>query len=79
MKTVIIGNGVAAVSAVEAIRKRDRNCEITVLSKEGEIAYTPCFLARYVSGEIGKDKLYMRESNFYDENQINTQIGRAHV
>ncbi|GBE01937.1 NADH-dependent phenylglyoxylate dehydrogenase subunit epsilon [bacterium BMS3Bbin06] len=77
MKTVIIGNGVAAVSAVEAIRKRDRNCEITVLSKEGEIAYTPCFLARYVSGEIGKDKLYMRESNFYDENQINTLFNVA--
>jgi len=72
MRIVIIGNGAAAVSAVETIRKRDRECEITIVSKEGGRAYTPCFLARYVSGEIGRDKLYMRGSRFYDENRVDT-------
>ncbi len=77
MKIVIVGNGAAAISAVEAIRKRDRDSEITILSKEAERAYTPCFLAQYVSGEIGKNKLHMRVSNFYDENQIDTLFNIA--
>ncbi len=72
MKIIIAGNGAAAISAVEAIRERDKKCEITVLSKEGERAYTPCFLAQYVGGEIGKNKLYMRESNFYDVKRVDT-------
>lgn len=75
MEIVIIGNGPAAISAVEAIRRIDRDIGITIVSKEGEPAYTPCFLFRYVSGEIGKEKLYMREGNFYDLNNVKTLLG----
>lgn len=77
MKIVIIGNGPAAISAIEAIRQFDMDCEITIISKEGEPAYTPCFLHRYVSGEIGKERLYMREDDFYDRKRIRTIFGVA--
>ncbi len=75
MKAVIIGNGAAAIGAIEAIREKDGGCEITVLAKESEPAYTPCFLAQYVAGEVGKEKLYMRPADFYEKNRINTLLG----
>jgi len=77
MRIIIIGNGAAAISAVEAIRRWDRDCVVTIVSKEREPAYTPCFLSSYLSGEIGKDRLYIRDSRFYDDNKIETIFGNA--
>ena len=39
MRYVIIGNGVASVGAIEAIRKRDKEGSITVLADEDR----PCY------------------------------------
>ncbi|MBI5199179.1 MAG: NAD(P)/FAD-dependent oxidoreductase, partial [Nitrospirae bacterium] len=69
--------GIAAISAVEAIRQLNRDCEITIVSKEREPAYTPCFLYRYVTGEIEKKRLYIRGDDFYDANRIKIISGAA--
>lgn len=70
MKFVIAGNGPAAISAIEAIRKSDRISEIVLISRENEQAYSPCFLYHYLSGEISKDKLYIKERDFYEKNDV---------
>jgi len=75
MKIVIAGNGPAAISAIEAIRASDRASEIIVLSKEKEQAYSPCFLYYYVSGEITKEKLYIKEEDFYEKNNVHLLAG----
>jgi len=75
MKTVIIGNGPAAVSAVEAIRSVDGTSGITMISRESWPAYTPCFLSRYLAGEIGKKGLFMRDDDFYEKNDVRTIFG----
>ena len=75
MKAVIIGNGAASIGAMETLRQNDGGCEITVLAKESGPAYTPCFLAQYVAGEIGKEKLFMRRADFYENNRINSMLG----
>lgn len=75
MKAAIIGNGAAALSAIEAIRGVDGACEVTVVSKEKDQAYTPCFLANFVAGEIAREKLYMRGESFYEDNRINALLG----
>ena len=35
MKIIIIGNGVAGISAVEAIRSKDKNSEIIIMFRIG--------------------------------------------
>lgn len=65
MKIVIIGNGPAAVHAVEEIRKSNKEYFITMASKEEELSYNPCFLAHFVSGVMPKENLYTRSSAFY--------------
>ncbi len=76
MDCVIIGNGPAGISAVEAIRRYDGGCRITLVSAEDEPAYTPCFLHRYLSGDVEKERLYMREGDFYEERMVETLLGR---
>jgi len=75
VNVVIVGNGTAAVSAVEAIRKNGDNSDITIVSKEKEPAYTPCFLPKYISGEIKKEGLHIRGDRFYEENRVEVLLG----
>jgi len=77
MKILIIGNGPAAVSAVEAIRAADRASSITMVAREAGPAYAPSFLSRYLAGEIGKERLLMRDEDFYENNDARTLFGIA--
>jgi NADH-dependent fumarate reductase subunit D len=59
MRIVIVGNGPAAISAVEAIRTHQRmlelnDIEIWMLSKETTPAYAPMFLTDYIMGKLEK-------------------------
>lgn len=75
MNIIIAGNGPAAISAVEAIREIDRVSSITLLSREKERAYSPCHLYHYISGDISRDKLYIKEDDFYEKNNVNILFG----
>jgi NAD(P)H-nitrite reductase large subunit len=77
MRVVMVGNGAAAVSAIEALRETDTESEVIVLSAEVGGAYTPCFLAKYVAGEIGTDKLALRSDDFYEEHRVELRTGVA--
>ena len=62
---LIIGNSIAAISAVEALRKIDPNGSITIVTKEGEPAYSPVLTPNYIAGELPLERLYLREKAFY--------------
>lgn len=77
MRIVIVGNGPAALAAVEAIRETDSGSEITVLSGEAERAYTPCFLAKYVAGAVEEADLALRSDDFYEKHGVKLLTGKA--
>lgn len=72
MHYVIIGNGGAGVSALQAIREIDKKSDITIISREKYPAYSPCSLPNLVGGEIDKPKIFRFDSNFY--NQLNANF-----
>ncbi len=76
MKIVIIGNGPAAVGAVEVIRELDQTCEIVMIAKEDEPFYSPCPLAEYVEGLVSRQHLFMRDENFYRDLNVTTMFGQ---
>lgn len=51
MKYAIVGDGIAGVSAIEAIRRIDRAGSITLVSREKEGPYARCLLADVVAGQ----------------------------
>ena len=77
MRHVIVGNGPAALSAVEALRRADPACDITVVAGEKARAYTPCFLARFVSGEMAEEKLALKNEDFYEKHRVTLLSGVA--
>lgn len=76
MQIVIIGNGPAAIAAAETLREQDRSCGIVMLSKESVPFYSPCPLAEYVEGSVPKERLFLRDPDFYARNAIDIRYGR---
>lgn len=77
MNIVIVGNGPAALSAVEAIRETDKASDVTIISPEDGCAYTPCFLGKFVAGAIEADGLALKCADFYETHGVKLLTGRA--
>jgi nitrite reductase (NADH) large subunit len=75
LKVVIIGAGIAGVSAAEAIRRSAPNAEITLVSNELELPYYRLNLTRYLAGEVPPDQLPLHPESWYSENQIHLLRG----
>lgn len=70
MKFVILGNGAASIAAAEKLRQLDEACAITVVSIEDMPVYTKFMLPDYIGGKIARNKLILRDKNYYDKNRI---------
>lgn len=73
---VIIGNSAAGIAAVEAIRLRDKESKVIVISDEGYPAYCRCLISYFLSGEVKEDKLLYRPESFYKENNIELYLNK---
>ncbi|OGZ96622.1 MAG: hypothetical protein A2847_00835 [Candidatus Sungbacteria bacterium RIFCSPHIGHO2_01_FULL_50_25] len=67
---LIIGGGIAGVGAAEAIRSRDRDGTIAILSAEPYRLYSRVLLPRYVRGEIERDRMFLRKEGDYQKERI---------
>jgi len=73
---VIIGNGIAGNSAVSAIRQYDKDVDITMISGETSPLYSPCAFYKCLSGEIEKEKLFLKKSEDYSEDGVKVVFGQ---
>ncbi|MFC1658237.1 NAD(P)/FAD-dependent oxidoreductase [Candidatus Omnitrophota bacterium] len=76
---VIIGNSAAGISAAEAIRSKDRESKISVISNEDYQAYCRCLISYYLAGEISEKELIYRPESFYKENALNLLLNQKVV
>ena len=76
-KYVIIGAGIAGVSAAEAIRREDPAGQITLLSVERELPYARPMLSKapLLSWEL--KKLALHKAEWYREQKIDLRLGAA--
>lgn len=77
MKYVIVGNGPAAVGAVEAIRLRDAEGSITLFSKEPEHTYSRPLISYLLLGRTDEDRMRYRSGSFYTDNRVDFRRGVA--
>ncbi len=71
MKVVIVGNGPAAASAVEAFRKVDRQSEIILLSDEEHPTYAPNCMENVIRDDILPEALFYKGGErFYETNRV---------
>ena len=76
---VIIGNSAAALSAVETIIKSDSNSSVTMICDEKGPAYSRVLISYLISEEMTKERMYLKDMNFYKMNNIKTIFGNRAV
>lgn len=67
---VIIGNGIAGVTAAETLRTEDSNAQITIIANDSHPVYYRPALKDYLAGRVRDEKLWARSSSFYQEYAI---------
>ncbi|NIU50032.1 MAG: FAD-dependent oxidoreductase, partial [Thermoplasmata archaeon] len=74
MRYVIVGGGIAGTAAAEAIRKRDREGSITILSDEPYPLWSKIRLPELFSGSVDADGLVIRKAHWYERRDIDLLI-----
>lgn len=75
-KYLILGGGVAAVSAAEAIRLRDKTGSITMLSAENYLPINRPMLTKDLGAlATDPDSIYIHDMAWYEERKIDIQLG----
>lgn len=70
LRIVVVGGGVAAVSAAEAARKTSPWAEVVILSAEDHLPYYRINLSRYLAAEIGREDLPIHPETWYREQRL---------
>ncbi|NJM83231.1 MAG: FAD-dependent oxidoreductase [Tabrizicola sp.] len=77
MDVVVIGAGQAAAALVAKLRALGHAGAITVIGDEPAPPYQrPPLSKAYLLGEIGKERLWLRSPEFYEENRIALRLGQ---
>ncbi len=76
MKHVIIGNGIAGVTASEAIRMLNGTADITMIGDEIFPPYSRPMISHVLDGSQPHDKLPIRSEHFYDDLKITPLLGQ---
>jgi NADPH-dependent 2,4-dienoyl-CoA reductase/sulfur reductase-like enzyme/pSer/pThr/pTyr-binding forkhead associated (FHA) protein len=67
---VVIGNGIAGVTAAGILRAEDGSAEITVIADDPFPVYYRPALKDYLAGRVREDKLWARPASFYQDQRI---------
>jgi nitrite reductase (NADH) large subunit len=76
---LIIGNGIAGITAAEYIRKHDQEGQITLVTEESVPFYYRLRLNEVVSGDVSEDQLIAKKDSWYEDHGIHVQLGRRIV
>jgi NADPH-dependent 2,4-dienoyl-CoA reductase/sulfur reductase-like enzyme/ferredoxin len=80
VSVVVLGNGIAGVTAADFVRRGHPECEIHVVGSESHTLYNRMGISRLVYGRSAMQGLYLLPEQWYDDHQIvawlNTQASR---
>jgi 3-phenylpropionate/trans-cinnamate dioxygenase ferredoxin reductase subunit len=73
---VIVGAGHAAGQLAASLRQRGFEGRIVMIGEEAQLPYQrPPLSKKYLSGEIGLDRVYFKPPAFYKEAKVETRLG----
>ncbi|HLL79369.1 MAG TPA: FAD-dependent oxidoreductase, partial [Ktedonobacteraceae bacterium] len=74
---VIIGNGIAGMTAAETLRQENAAADITVVADDPFPVYYRPALKDYLAGRVREEKLWARPNSFYQDHRIRFLAQRA--
>jgi len=72
---VVIGAGVAGLSAIESFRKTASGGTVTLVSREPDLPYYRLNLTRYLAGEISETDLPIHEASWFSDKDVDLKLG----
>ncbi|MDP2921286.1 MAG: FAD/NAD(P)-binding oxidoreductase, partial [Candidatus Omnitrophota bacterium] len=75
MQYAIVGSSAAGISAVEAIRTKDKASKIIVISDEKKPLYSRCLISYLLAGTIDEKKIWYRKDSFFKDNKAEALLG----
>ncbi|MFV1951274.1 MAG: NAD(P)/FAD-dependent oxidoreductase [Nitrospinota bacterium] len=79
MDYIIIGNSAAAIGAVEAIRKNDKNNLIKIISEEEYMVYSRPLISYLLAEKVTTKRMYFRGEDFYENNKVIKLLGNRAI
>lgn len=73
-KIIIIGAGIAGMSAAEAVREKSREAPVSLFSNDSIPPYYRLNLTRYLAGETEEKNLPLKPEEWYKENAITLKL-----
>ena len=68
---LIVGASHAALSALHAIRLHDAEQEVTLLTRDDSLPYSPTVLPYVVSGRSDPGRVFLRDEGYFAEHKVN--------
>jgi NAD(P)H-nitrite reductase large subunit len=78
-KYLLVGNSVAAVAAVEAIREADESGSVIMISREPRHVYSRPLISYWLAGKVDDQRMDWRPRSFYDDLRIKALLGAEAV
>ena len=79
MSVAIIGAGQAAAQLIDSLRRRGYVGAITLVGDEGFPYQRPPLSKKYLAGELGLDRLQLRQPTYFDEQRVELRLGRRAI
>ena len=68
---LIVGASHAALSALHAIRLHDAEQEVTLLTRDDNLPYSPTVLPYVISGRSDPGRVFLRDEGYFAEHKVN--------
>jgi nitrite reductase (NADH) large subunit len=69
-KIIIIGNGIAAITAIKSIREINQECEIHLFGEESFYPYNRVRLSKGLLGSLVEEKILLQKKEWYETNNV---------
>jgi NAD(P)H-nitrite reductase large subunit len=70
VSVVVLGNGIAGVTAADYVRRGHPDCEIHIVGREAHVLYNRMGISRLIYGRSAMQGLYLLGEQWYDEHGI---------
>jgi len=78
-RIVVIGSGAAGLTAASAAKRVDPEAEVTVITEDEYIAYSPCVIPWVLDGRITWDDIIMHDASYYSKERDINVLTRTKV
>jgi len=75
MNIVIVGSGPAGIFAAEAIRNRDRESSIIMVTADQGVAHSPVMLSYWIAGNRPRESLFFRNRSWVEKMGVDVRSG----